>query len=147
MWLNIKPPEFPPGTPPNQIFAAIMEFRMAGRTITLAAGIDGAVSMFVEMGPAIIGAGEHDEVWPTTEKFLGAFQAFVTKMQPSTSHSFPADGTVRFIARTLSGNYAHVSPETELKAQKDPFTPLFFIGHELLGKVREMEGKHPPQRR
>ena len=143
--LEAKPADFhlaPTPELPN-VWAAMMEMRVNKARVSIVAVAEGSTSMYFDPGGAVIGGGEHASVRDANRKFLAlveqffAARAFVARDAPLDT----PNGAVAFAVFTYSGFAVARDTEERLKSKKSPIWPLFFMGHEVIAALREVNEK------
>ena len=123
------------------VWAVLMETGYPDMVVTLFAGVDGATSLYFSNGGGIIGAGEHENVRPAALGLVREAGQFRATMEKVDAFPLPPPDDTRFYVCTPDGVYSSQAKEDDLANNRDPLSPLFYAGHELISQVRIMDEK------
>lgn len=118
-----------------------METGYPEAAVTLVAVVDGTASLYFSNGGGIIGAGEHENVRPASQKLVAMAGAFVESMEIVDSFPLVTPGNTSFYIVTSTGVHTYSAKEDDLGEERDRLSPLFHQGHELIGQMRIAEGQ------
>ena len=124
------------GTPWGGAAVALMEMGLEKGTASIVAVADGTVSMYVSTGGGVIGAGEHAAVRAVAERFRTVAAESRDQLRRTDDFPLPAAGEVRFVVRTMDGDYAGVGSDAALRSGRHPLAPLYRAGQDLLTEIR-----------
>lgn len=123
---------------PN-VWAALMEWHVSGKVVSLVAVADGGTSLYFETGGGVIGAGEHETVRAANRALLVAVDKFVVAgafVDQSAPVPVVKDAT-SFAALTYAGVKAARDTDERLQSKQSPVWPLYYLGHDVVTKLRE----------
>jgi hypothetical protein len=122
------------------ILALVMETGYPEAVATLVAVADGSSSLYFSNGGGIIGAGAHASVAEASRRWLEIAPDFLPHLPVVSDPSPPAEGLTQFLVVTPDGVHGIVAPEAELGGGRDPLSPLFHAGHDVITQIRLAEG-------
>jgi len=128
----------PSGRHPR-VWAVLMEMGFPEGAATLVTLADGTTSLYTSSGGGTIGAGEHEVVAQETMRFLEVVADALDRFQPTTTFPLPITGRVRINVRAFDGGFTAEAPENELGEGTHPLSPVFYAGHEVISRMREIE--------
>ena len=123
-----------------RILALLMETGYEEAVATLVAVADGSTSLYFSTGGGIIGAGAHDSVAQASGRWLEAGATFLEQLEPVGDPPLPAVGQTQFVAVTIDGLRAAVSPEEDLGRNRHALSSLFYSAQDVITQVRLAEG-------
>ena len=143
MLLTAKPSAFhiEPGRELPRVWAALMEMRMSGTSVSLAAVCDGTTSLYFGNGGGIIGGGEHEPVRAANRKLLLFIETALDLFVPVERALDVIDGAVSFAVLTYEGMRAARDEEKKVKDGRSPLSPAFYLGNEVITALRLTEQK------
>jgi hypothetical protein len=105
MLLTAKPSAFhiEPVDELPHVWGALMEMRMSGVTVSLAAVADGTTSLYFSNGGGIIGGGEHESVRAANRKLLTFIETGLDLFVPMERPLEVIDRAVSFAVLTHDG--------------------------------------------
>ena len=115
---------------------AVMELVVSGTVATIVATADGSVSMYLGNGGGVIGAGQHAAVVPAAQRFRTVAADSRGLLQQTEEFPLPEPGQVRFHARMTDASFSGTADETALRSGRDPLSPLYAAGQDLLTEIR-----------
>jgi hypothetical protein len=128
---------------PHPVFGLVMETGFEEGLFTLSVLADGTTSLYFSTGGGIIGAGEHDSVRKASGLLLSEAQDFYPKAQKVTTFPKPVQGEVIFYFLTFDGVRSYTALEDDLGNERDELSDLFFLAHNVITVIREIEEKRP----
>jgi hypothetical protein len=127
----------PSASGPN-VFHVLMETGLNDAAYSLSCFFDGATSLYFSRGGGVIGCGEHKTVKETAIAFVSLANDYAGRMTATTEYPLPATGFVRFYVRTPSATFTSETSEKNLGEKRDPAWPLFYSGHAVITRIREL---------
>ena len=127
-------------------FAVFMEFGYPGTTVTTAAFLGGATSLYTSTGFFVIGGEFHEDVLEANEKFIETANRLLEHFEPRESFPIPESWAIAFYALTDSGILGADVGLADLIEDRHELSPLFKAGQEVfqqllvLAKKKETEG-------
>jgi hypothetical protein len=140
--LKVKPSQHLP-----RVWAALLDWGMAGGTATIAVVVDGTVSIYTNAGGGMIGAGQHQSIRVPAGRFLKTVEAIADSLAPASEAPLPGAGEAALVALTYDGMRRGL---VELKrlSPMEPFARAWVAGQHLITALRELQDtiqKRPPQ--
>ena len=130
--------KFAPAPSSPNVFCVLMETGMKGAVFTMVCFFDGATSLYFSSGGGVIGCGEHVTVAAAAKSLIAFANKCADRCAPTAEFPLPALGMVRFYLRTPSGTVTYSAAEKDLGEKRDPLWPLFFMGHAVITRIREL---------
>ena len=121
------------------ILALLMETGYSDAVATLVAVADGTTSLYFSNGGGIIGAGAHATVAEASRRWLETSATFLAQLSATTDPTPPAEGDTQFVAVTPDGLLSAVAPEEELGEGRQPLSPLFYAGQDVITQIRLLD--------
>jgi hypothetical protein len=119
------------------LLALLMETGYPQAVATLVAVVDGTTSLYFSNGGGILGSGADSDVADASRRWLQAGLQFLDQLEPvSDDPPLPSLGATQFVAVTPDGLRTAGASEDELGEGEHPLSPLFYAGHEVIGRVR-----------
>lgn len=122
---------------PN-VFHVVMETGLKDAAYSLSCFFDGSTSLYFSRGGGVIGCGEHETVKEAAIAFVSLANDYAERMTATTEYPLPATGFVRFYVRTPSATLTSETPERDLGEKRDSAWPLFYGGHAVITRIREL---------
>ena len=143
MLLTAKPSDLDiePVSELPRVWAALMEMRMSGVMVSLAAVCDGTTSLYFSNGGGIIGGGAHESVRAANRKLLTFIETELDLFVPIERPLDVMDGAVSFAVMTYEGLRGARDEEKKVKERRSPLWPAFYLGHEVITALRLTEQK------
>jgi hypothetical protein len=138
MLLTAKPSAFniEPVSALPRVWAALMEMRMSGIMVSLAAVCDGTTSLYFSNGGGIIGGGAHESVRAANRKLLMFIETGLDLFVPIERALDVMDGAVSFAAMTYDGLRGARDEEKKVKERRSPLWPAFYLGQDVITALR-----------
>ena len=122
------------------VWAALLDWGMAGGTATIAVVADGTVSMYTSAGGGMIGAGQHQSIHMPAARFLKTVEAIAASLARATEAPLPGAGEAAIVALTYEGMRRGLV-ELKLLSAKDPFARAWVAGQDLITALRELQDR------
>jgi len=129
--IGLRPTEARP-----RVWGALMELGFANGVATLAVIADGSVSLYIDRGGGIIGAGAHANVREAAERFLDVVETHHDDFEAAGDTPLPSQGRVRFYIRTFDSTLAADADEQALGQGRHELSPVFHAGHAVITELR-----------
>jgi len=144
MALGLTPADLGLGDlPGDQAYGIVMDIDFDGETATLTAFASGDASLYLSTGGGTIGGGEHAPVAQAAKRFVQAGSDNLDRMAKADDRPRPAAGQVCFYVLTSNGVFGATRPEDDLGEGRDPLSPLFYAGQEVITQLRLIEDRRP----
>ena len=114
----------------------LMETGHGEVTVTLFALADGTTSLYFSNGAGVIGGQAHEAVRRANQEFLSQANKFLRYLKPCQSFPIPEASHTVFYVLTDSGIFTGGALEADLGYGRDPLSPLFHAGHEVISQLR-----------
>jgi hypothetical protein len=131
--IKVKPSQHLP-----RVWAALLDWGMAGGTATIAVVADGTVSMYTSVGGGMIGAGQHRSIHLPAARFLKTVEAIADSLSPATQAPLPGAGEAALVALTYDDMRRGLVELTRL-SPTDPFARAWVAGQHLITALRELQ--------
>ncbi|MGH2492859.1 MAG: hypothetical protein ACRDF9_15290 [Candidatus Limnocylindria bacterium] len=143
MLLTAKPSDFhiAPVSELPHVWATLIEMRMSGVMVSLAAVADGTTSLYFSNGGGIIGGGGHESVRAANRKLLTFVETGLDLFVPLERPLEVVDAAVSFAVLTYEGLRGARDEEVKLKERRSPLWPAFYLGHDVIAALRLTEQK------
>jgi hypothetical protein len=125
------------------LFGAMIEMAFADAVVSLAALIDGSVSVYVSDGSGCVGCGVHADVRAAANDLFSAADTLLTVAPLAPSLSAPQPEYARAFLLTTTGVRLLQAPLTE--AQRGSFGALYTAGLHVLQTVERTRAGHSLQ--
>lgn len=145
MLVTAKPSDFriEPDSELPHVWAALMEMRMGGVIVSLAAVREGTTSLYFSNGGGIIGGGGHESVRSANRELLVFVESELALFVPVERPLEVIDAAVSFAVLTHEGMRGARDEEVKLKERRSPLWPAFYLGHAVITALRLTEQKSP----
>lgn len=118
-------------------WGVLMEFGLPGVVVTLVALGNGEASMYFSSGGGVLGGGGYETVRKAAKAFVVFSETCLEKMKPVSTYPLPKNGNVKFLVLTGKGVFSSGEfLETDLRENKNEFSPLYHKGHQLITELR-----------
>jgi hypothetical protein len=117
------------------VWGTIMEWVEAGVVVSLAALLDGSVSVYLSDGSGVIGCGLHPDVRVAASKMLRVAEQVADQCEPAEHYPAPLDHQVRFYLLTNQGVLGAAAERAELDEGAEALAELYYAGHGVIGMV------------
>jgi hypothetical protein len=126
--------------PRSGVWGVLMELGFAKGVATVVGLADGNASLYLTSGGGVLGAGVHPSVRSAALKLCDT--AANRKQEATTTTVFPrpSAGRVRFYLLTDTGVLTAEDDEGALRAGKQPLSPLYAGGQEVVTALRVATG-------
>jgi hypothetical protein len=124
---------------PKDIWGLLLETGYENGASTLIVLGDGTASLYFSGGGGVIGAGEHGAVRKASANLLAAANHFSAAASPAEAFPLPARGKVTFYFLSGRGVLSYSAQEIALAEGRDELSRLFYAGHEVIARMREVE--------
>lgn len=121
---------------PNQPLVAMMELGYPTATATIFGTSQGEASLYISTGGGVLGGGGHENVRAAAKAFVRQSAAHLPHLTATSELPYPENGHVRFYVRTPKQVYTAERADAELASGRDPLSPLFMAGHNLIAQLR-----------
>jgi hypothetical protein len=118
------------------VWAALMEMRMGGVIVTLAAVADGTTSLYFSNGGGIIGGGEHESVRAANRKLLAFIDTGLDLFVPIERPLEVMDAAVSFAVLTYDGLRGARDEQQKIVERRSPLWPAFYLGQDVITALR-----------
>jgi hypothetical protein len=123
---------------PGGVWGVLFELGLPAATVTVIALADGTTSLYTTGGFGIIGGGEHPSVVVANRKLREAVAEQLAAFRPESTSAPPAPEDVRVRAFTTGGRLVADAAQSDLLDGTHPLSDLFFAGHAVISKLREI---------
>ncbi|MBW3622158.1 MAG: hypothetical protein KY468_01970 [Armatimonadetes bacterium] len=123
---------------PDTPYAVLMESGEPGAEFTLFAGLSGDASLYLAAGGGVIGGIDYESVRDAARRFVAAVEPYLSWMAKADSFPLPTEGRTHFYVLTPGVVYTIEENENDLGENESPFSPLFYAGHEVFTRLREV---------
>jgi hypothetical protein len=128
-----------PPAAPDAIRGVAMDWNVAGTIATLVAIDDGAVSLYLDPGGGIIGAGEHAHVREVATAFREEAARQRARFHRTESFDPPPPGAMTFYVLTVSETLTSGSmTEADIQQPGHPLSALGGAAQALITEVRQV---------
>lgn len=118
-----------------QVWGVMMELGEPEVVVSLAALVDGSVSIYLSDGAGVIGCGLHPDVRMAAAKMLHVAQQVVDFCMPAADHPMPRAHQVCFHLLTSRGVLIGEATRAELDEGETELAELYCAGHGVIGLV------------
>ncbi|MGE0115492.1 MAG: hypothetical protein AB7T07_11515 [Steroidobacteraceae bacterium] len=118
-----------------QVWGVMMELGEADVVVSLAALVDGSVSIYLSDGAGVIGCGLHPDVRLAAIKMLHVAEQAAGLCTPATEHPMPGANQVCFHLLTTHGILTGEASRAELDDGEAELAELYYAGHGVIGLV------------
>ena len=129
--------------PAGRAYGIIMDIDVDGETATLTSFASGDASLYLSTGGGTIGGGEHEAVAEAARRFVQAAGDHLQGMRKADAQPRPAAGQVTFYVLTSQGVFGATRPENDLGEERDPLSPLFYAGQDVITQLRLIDELRP----
>lgn len=128
----------PPASAGDDAWAVVMDIGFPAATASVLGSDGGDASLYLSNGGGVLGGIGHASVRAAAKTFVAEARKQMAQLQATTEYPTPPVGAVRFYVRTRAGVYTAERDEKALGAKQDPLWPLFYAGHGVLTKLRQI---------
>ena len=109
---------------------------MPGGVASMVAIADGAASLYLSTGGAVIGGHAHENVRAAVRRFLVTLERSLEVFAVATTFAPPTAGKVSFTVRSYEADLAAEAPESDFAAGGHRLSAAFLGGHDVLTELR-----------
>jgi hypothetical protein len=122
---------------PSQPWAAVMDWGLAGDTVTVVAIMDGTASVYLSRGGGWIGGGQsHDPIRKAAQKMLSAASEAQWTEKAAADFPLPQPAQVIFYVMTDAGVFTSTASQEELSAHRHPLSSLGDAAQTIITQYR-----------
>lgn len=125
----------------SPVWGIVMEGEVNNNAFTLFVLAEGTISLYLQHGGAVIGAGQQEGPKKVGKDFLELSQNYLSKASQTKSHALPKLGHTQFYFLTFNGTYFADAENEVFINNRHPLSPLFIKGHELFREIRVLSDK------
>jgi hypothetical protein len=125
----------------RRVWAVVMDTAFPEGVASLVVVADGTTSLYTSTGGGTIGAGTHDAVAAASRAFLDRVDGALDLLVPAASFPLPSTGRVRFCVLTFDGGRTAEADELDLGERRHPLSGVFLAAHDVITRLREMDGQ------
>ena len=133
------PPSRFGATKPHQPFAVVMDVADQKGVTSVLATASGDASLYLSTGGAITNGIRNEYVRHAAGELVGIAAKHVSQLKKATNFDYPHTGNVSFFVRTPEGTFTETVPESELRGQKHPLSPVYDAGQKVISELRRLE--------
>jgi hypothetical protein len=111
--------------------AIVMDVNVDGTVMSVMSSTDGAASVYLSSGGAMIGGEAHAHIRSHAIAFATEAARHQREMQAVTDFPYPAAGNVRFYVHTRDGIFFAEASKSELTDGALPLSALFKLGEKV----------------
>lgn len=126
---------------PGEVWGVVFELGLAAATVTLIALADGTTSLYTTGGFGILGGGAHPAVVVANRKLREAVAEQLQAFRPDQAGEPPGPDDLRVRALTSTGRRVVDAAQGDLVDGTHPLSDLFFAGHTVITRLREIHEK------
>ena len=109
--------------------------------VSLVVVADNTVSVYLQKGGGIIGAGAHVNVRKAAFLYLQEAAQSQDSMSPAVSFDLPQEGSIKFYILTYAGILTAEVTEQDLATGEHPLYDLFVSANKVLTEIRKVDEK------
>ena len=125
----------PPVVQGGRTLGVIMDLGHDTAVVSVVGLADGTASMYVSNGGGLIGLGENPAVAEAAKRWVAVAES-APGLVEREADTLPPDGAVRFNVLTTGPVLVGEAAEQELHAGRDPLSPLYLAGQDLITEIR-----------
>jgi len=124
--------------PLGGVWGVLMETGYPEAAATLVALADGSASLYFSSGGGVVGGGPNPAVNLAARRLVELSAEHAPELSITKAFPLPDTGDVRFYVLTTHGVLGSTAHEETLHAGGHPLSDIFFAGHEVIGRLREV---------